>query len=253
MHPGAGIEVSWSSCNKPKEDFMINHITVLRPVAFAGVIFAAVPHLVAAELKVLPVDEAAKDASLLAFRDKLLDAIARRDLDYVVNQASNDIKLSFGGSFGTKDFRKSLTLSENDLAAEYKYRAAEMREGYWDALEQVLRMGGQFTARDVFEAPYTWTAKLPQDTDPYTTYLIINKNAPLRGRPSKYGAVIGTLSYDVVTGIEGGEGTKFQKVMLASGVQGFVHEGDLRSSIDYRARLQKLKGKWAITLFISGD
>ncbi|NNE25123.1 MAG: hypothetical protein HKN11_21185 [Rhizobiales bacterium] len=232
---------------------MIDRTVILWLFAMAWVFFASMPPSMAAEFRVLPVDEAAKDASLVTFRGKLLDAIARRDLDYVVGQASSDIKLSFGGSYGQKDFRKSLTLSAQDLADEYKHRAAEMREGYWDALEEVFRMGGQFTAADTFEAPYTWTAKLPQDADPYTTYLVITKDAPLRDRPSKYGAVISSLSYDIVTGIEGGEGTKFQKVKLASGAQGFVHEDHLRSSIDYRARLQKRNGKWTITLFISGD
>lgn len=221
--------------------------------ALTVVVFVSAPLAMAAGLKVPPVDEATKDASLVMFRGKLLDAIARRDIDYVVKQASSDIKLSFGGSYGQKDFRKSLTLSAKDLADEYKYRAAEMREGYWDALEEVFRMGGQFTDKNTFEAPYTWTAKLPHDADPYTTYLIITRNAALRERPSKYGAFIAALAYDVVTGIAGGEGTKFQRVKLASGTQGFVHKDDLRSSIDYRARLQKLNGKWAITLFISGD
>jgi hypothetical protein len=221
--------------------------------ALAIAFFVSAPLAIAAKLKVPPVDEAAKDSSLVTFRNKLLDAIVRRDIDYVVKQASSDIKLSFGGSYGQKDFRKSLTLSAKDLADEYKYRAAEMREGYWDALEEVFRMGGQFTAKNVFEAPYTWTTKLPHDADPYTTYLIITENAALRDRPSKYGAVITALAYNVVTGIAGGEGTRFQKVKLASGTQGFVHEDDLRSSIDYRARLKKLNGKWTITLFISGD
>ena len=232
---------------------MINREMMIWLVALAIVFFASVPFSVAAGPKVPPVDEASKDASLVEFRNKLLDAIARRDIDYVVKQASGDIKLSFGGSFGKKDFRKSLTLSEKDLADEYKYRAAEMREGYWDALEEVFRMGGRFTATNVFEAPYTWTTKLPGDSDPYTTYLITNKIAPLRDRPSKYCTIIYKLAYEDETGIAGGEGTKFQKVQLASGAQGFVHEDSLRSSIDYRARLQKHNGRWTITLFISGD
>lgn len=232
---------------------MTNRKWMTSLLALAIVVFISVPPSRAAGLKVPPVDEAPRDASLVTFRDNLLDAIARRDVDYVVEQASPEIRLSFGGSYGQKDFRKSLTLSAKDLADEYKYRAAEMREGYWDALEEVFRMGGRFTARNVFEAPYTWTPKLPRDHDPYMTYLVTRKDAAMRDRPSKYGAVIGKLAYDVVTGIAGGKGTKFKKVQLASGAQGFVHEDDLRSAIDYRARLVKQDGKWTITLFISGD
>ncbi|MGI9463889.1 MAG: SH3 domain-containing protein, partial [Aestuariivirgaceae bacterium] len=209
---------------------MTNRISLPQLLVCASLYFAFIPLSMAAGPKVPPVDEAAQDPTFLTYRDKLLDAIVRRDVDYVVKQAAGDVKLSFGGSFGRKDFRKNLTLSEKDLADEYKHRAAEMREGYWDALEEVFRMGGRFTATNVFEAPYTWTAKLPDDSDPFTTYLITNTTAPLRHRPSKYSTIIDILAYDVVTGVAGGEGTKFQKIKLASGTEGFVHEDDLRSS-----------------------
>jgi len=103
---------------------------------------------------------------LVTFRNKLLDAIVRRDIDYVVKQASSDIKLSFGGSYGQKDFRKSLALSAKDLADEYKYRAAEMREGYWDALEEVFRMAassrpGMSLKRPIPGPPSCCTTPIP--------------------------------------------------------------------------------------------
>jgi len=107
-----------------------------------------------AERKALPVDEASKDPSLVDFRARLLDAIVRRDVDYVVAQASSDIHLSFGGHAGREDFRNFLTLTEDDLADEYKHTAKAQREAYWDDLEEVLRMGGRFTAPDKFAAPY---------------------------------------------------------------------------------------------------
>jgi hypothetical protein len=204
--------------------------------------------------KALPADEAAKDATLVEFRQRLLDAIVRRDVDYVVNQAAVDIQLSFGGQAGREEFRRSLDNSTvSYLTSEGKHNADEAREQYWDALEEVLRMGGRFTKADVFEAPYTWTAKQPDGNDPFTTYFVISKAVPLRDRPSKYGSTVGTLSYDIVSSVIGGEGTKFQKVKLASGAQGFVHEDSLRSSIDYRAILKKNNQKWNITAFVSGD
>ena len=214
---------------------------------------APVPGLRAFDGKALPADEATEDPSLSQFRDRLLDAIVRRDVDYVVSQAATDIRLSFGGHAGKKDFRKFLTISEKDLADEFKLDAAEQREKYWDSLEQVLRMGGRFTDPNIFEAPYTWTSDRPDGSDHFATYFVISDNAPLRDRPSKYGAIVDTLSYVIVTAVIGGEGTEFLKVKLATGSQGFVHEDDLRSALDYRAILQRSDGEWRITAFISGD
>ena len=78
-------------------------------LALVVVVFVSAPPSIAAEFKVPPVDEAVKDASLVAFRDKLLDAIARRDIDYVVKQAAPDIKLSFGGNHGQEHGRDVAT------------------------------------------------------------------------------------------------------------------------------------------------
>ncbi len=203
--------------------------------------------------RIIPFDEAAKDKTFVDFRSQLLDAIAKRDVDFVVNQAAEDIKLGFGGNDGRTAFRKNLTLSPDDLAAEYKHEADRRRERYWDALEEVLRLGGKFTGESTFEAPYTRAADLPSDSDPYSTYLVISNNAALRDRPSKYGTLVGLVSYEIVTAIKGGEGTEFVKVKLSTGVQGFLHKDDLRSTVDYHAILRKVDGRWQLSVFVSGD
>ena len=212
-----------------------------------------VPGLQAFDGKARPADEATNDPSLLQFRDRLLNAIVQRDIDYVVSQAGTDIQLSFGGHAGRTDFRAFLSISEKGFADQCGLDAAEQRERYWDSLEQVLRMGGRFTDQDIFEAPYTWTAARPDGSDHFATYFVISDDAPLRDRSSKYGSIVATLSYDIVTAVDGGEGTKFLKVKLASGLQGFVHEDNLRSALDYRIILQRSNRDWRITAFISGD
>ena len=221
-------------------------------VVLVAIIFTAAVAR-AEERKALPVDEAGKDAAFAAFRDKLVDAVARRDVETVVARASADIQLSFGGHAGRKDFRDFLTISEDDLADEYKHEAASRREGYWDALEQVLRMGGRFTKPDTFEAPYTWTVVLKADDDPFATYFVIGADVPLRDRPSGFGKVAATLSHDIVTRIDGGEGTSFLKVKRADGVTGFVDKAQLRSPVDHRAIFEKRDGSWLMVTFIAGD
>lgn len=58
------------------------------------------------ERYVKPVDEAAKDASFLAFRAKLIAAAERHDANYVLRIIDPQIKLGFGGDDGIANFKK---------------------------------------------------------------------------------------------------------------------------------------------------
>lgn len=207
----------------------------------------------AAERKAMPVDEAAQVQGFEAYRNDLLAAIARRDVDAVVASAAPDIELSFGGDAGHDALRKFLTLSEDDLADDYKDQAAAMRESYWDAMEEMLRLGGKADGPEAFDAPYTWTVELSETDDPFTIYFVIDHDVPMRDRPNRHGAVIRTLAYDVVQAIDGGEGTGFLKVRLHSGEGGFVDKAQLRSAIDYRARFERGPAGWKMVFFLQGD
>jgi len=94
---------------------------------------------------------------------------------------------------------------------------------------------------------------VPDQHDPFQVYFVISGSAPLRGRPSKYGAVKALLSYDVVVADIEDSGTRFVKVKTASGLEGYVRDDHLRAYIDYRAVLAKSGGQWRMTLFIAGD
>ncbi|WP_417675087.1 hypothetical protein [Roseibium sp.] len=51
---------------------------------------------------------------------------------------------------------------------------------------------------------------------------------------NRHGAVEKVLAYDIVEVIDGGEGTSFHKLPLATGGTGFVDKAHLRSAVDYR-------------------
>lgn len=225
----------------------------LAAVLIFGSLSLAGSFALAAERKALPVDEAAQVQGFEAYRNDLLAAIARRDVEAVVASASKDVELSFGGDTGHDALRSFLTLSEDDLADEYKDQAAGMREGYWDALEEMLRLGGKADGPDAFDAPYTWTVELGENDDPFTTYFVIDRDVPMRDRPNRHGAVEKVLAYDIVEVIDGGEGTSFQKVRLATGETGFVDKVHLRSAVDYRARFERRPDGWKMVFFLAGD
>ncbi len=222
-------------------------------VAVFSVLAFSVPASADKQRKALPVDQAAQDPTFKHFRTRLLEAVARRDVDFVVSQASTDIHLSFGGHSGRKDFRKFLTLSEDAFSEEYKHLAAKEREAYWNNLEKVLKLGGRFTSKTEFSAPYTWTVPLKPDEDVFATRFVIGRSVALRERPNLESLVLARLAHDIVTVVEGGDGTPFSKVRMVSGKTGFVHEDYLRSAVDYRAHFTIRDGKWEMTRFLAGD
>lgn len=207
----------------------------------------------AEERKAAFVDQGSRNASFVAYRDKMLEAIIRRDVDEVVLAAAPQVHLDFGGGEGRAEFRQRLTLTEEDLSEEYGHLADEQREQYWEALEDVLRLGGVFTQPNRFEAPYTWSVELTESEEPFSTSFVVGTSVPLRGRPSKYGDVITLLDEDIVQVLEGGKGTEFMEIQLVDGQRGFVHKDSLRSPIDYRAIFEKKSGLWLMTAFIAGD
>jgi hypothetical protein len=203
--------------------------------------------------KAEPVDEAEQDQSFLIFRDALLAAVVKRDIETILAMSAEDIVLSFGGSDGRDAFRDFLEVDPNDFGADQKYEAPAMRERNWADLETVLRMGGVFNEQGDFVAPYTWAAEHPEEADPFEVMFVTGSGVALRERPIRFGDVLGRLDYDVVTFRNWVSGTSFVEIEKADGVVGFVHRDFVRFLVDYRAFFSKTDGNWKMTRFIAGD
>ena len=205
--------------------------------------FAATP-VHSEAVKILPVDEAAQDPDFLAFRDSLLAAVRRHDVDAVVAVATEDIKLSFGGGYGRDQFRQSLAADENGPYASY-----------WEELEWALKLGGVFDGAHgrQFCTPYMSCSgpHLCSDCDPFETLVAVSDRAPVYTAPDAAAPVLTYLSFDVVTLVD--HGHPWQKVRLADGRTGYVAFPDFRSQIGYRAYFEKREGHWQMRIFIAGD
>jgi len=207
----------------------------------AALLLLSVP-VPAEELKLTPVDEAAEDPAFLAFLDDLLAAIRRRDLEAVAAVASDDIKLSFGGSYGRATFREWLVEDDTGLGTSY-----------WVELERAIGLGGVFEGPGSFCTPYVFCLDIPDcDTcDPYETLIATSDRAPVYGSPDRSSEVVASLSYSVVRTLD--HGHPWQRIALPGGGTGYVTAPDFRSPIDYRARFENRDGRWLMTLFIAGD
>jgi hypothetical protein len=223
----------------------------LNRFTFIAVILAVFSlNLAAQERQVLPVDEAAKDASFKLFRDKLISAVRKRDSKYVLSIVDPKIQTGFGGEDGIANFKK-----------QWKINMA--KSPLWDELLFVLTHGGSFDARaknKTFYAPYVYS-KFPENLDAFEYSAIIEKNVKLLATPFAAAPVVATLNYSVVkVDFENSiksranpDNYTWLKVTTLGGKKGFVQEKFVRSSIDYRAGFEKKRGQWKLTFFLAGD
>ncbi len=229
--------------------------------ALTGLAVAAMAVPAPAEpFKALPVDEAGEEPALEALRDRLLDAVRRRDTDAVVALADADIALSFGGHFGRETLRSWLQGEDEMLWTGPLY---------WQQLQDVLELGGMWWDREresgpLFCAPYVFFADYPAEIDPFYVVMVIRDDAPLHSGPGPDHPVIATLSYDIAEIIDNGPGAPAGQpgapywlgIRTADGAhEGYAVSSDFRLPVDYRACFSRDAdtGQWVWDTFIAGD
>lgn len=200
---------------------------------------------------VRPVDEAAQDASFLAFRTKLIDAAERKDAAYILSILDPKISLSFGGDAGIADFKRI-------------WKITSKNSRFWGEFLRVVKNGGTFwkgeKGEKVFYAPYSFDS-FPQDLDAFMHHVIFGSDVNLRAAPGTDSRIVGQLSYNIVTveddpDSDAGKTRRergWSKVKTLGGQSGWVKNEFVRSPIDYRAGFQKKRGAWKMVTFIAGD
>ncbi len=196
-------------------------------------------------LKLEPVDQAAQDPSFVAYRDELLQAVHARDSAAVVNLAAIDVMLSFGGDAGRESLRRNLEGFEGWQG-----------EAYWLELQRVLELGGVFLEDGAFCSPYLACLDLPgcPECDPFETVFVTGKDVAARAEPDAGAAIVARFSYDVLQmDTDAYSGEDWYPVRLPGGGRAFLAHWDARMATDYRARFEKIGGRWRMTVFIAGD
>lgn len=202
------------------------------------------------EYQVTPVDEAKNDASFLAFREKFIAAVKKKDIKFLLDTLDRDVKGSFGGDSGIADFKRLWKL---DRPKESKL---------WNELSAVLNNGGTFSKESKtkeFCAPYSFTI-FPPDLDAFEHQMIFGNNVNLREKPDLKSPVVAQLSYNVIkvdydNSVKKPKSEDFAwlKIETLGGKKGFVSADFVRSPIDFRACFEKKNGAWKMTFFLAGD
>ncbi|MXO89603.1 SH3 domain-containing protein [Pontixanthobacter aquaemixtae] len=172
-----------------------------------------------------------------AFETKLKDAIARRDADLLMQLASEDVALDFGGGAGKQMWRDRLDGEYNN----------------WSDLAGTVALGCDRSAQaDSAAYPYFWSNH-QGNGDPYAAMLVTGNNVLLRSGPSPHARVKGRVSWNWVTGGYEAPVNGYHKVTTLSGQTGYMAEPYLRSLIDFRLIVSNTDDGWKITAFIAGD
>ncbi len=203
--------------------------------------------------KLNPVDEALTDTTFFIFREKLLEAVRRKDAFYLLEKTDGDVKYSFGDDGGVPGF---VQLWELD--------SPEGIEGspVWETLEDVLTKGGSFSdGGKTFTAPYFF-GLFPEEYDAFTYGLIVGKGVRMRAAPNLRAPVVKSLSYDIVEIVGktaafetiGGEEHPWVQVKLLDGREGYVWGKFIGSPIGFRAGFSRQEnGSWLMHFFVAGD
>jgi hypothetical protein len=197
-----------------------------------------------------PVDEASQDPSFLAFRTKLITAVDRKDAAYIYSIVDPKIRNGFGD-------RDTIAWFKRDWKLENK------NSKFWTTFALVIKNGGAFwsdgTNKNSFAAPYSFS-NWPDGLDAFEHSVVFGTDVNLREDPTMTGKVIAKLSYNIVKVEQEivpksgrSEYPGWKKIKTLGGLEGFVKEEFIRSSVDYRAGFEKKRGKWVMTFFLAGD
>jgi hypothetical protein len=198
----------------------------------------------AQEQVIMPVDEAAKDASWIAFKKRLLAAVEKRDRDHLLSILDPDVRNQSADTRGIAQFRKQWELDQSDSPL-------------WRELRSALLLGAAYMKRDrVMElcSPYV-LAKWPADVEPFGHGVLVAREALVQAEPSTRSSAIATLSYNIVAVIDWEvpdkeEGVKQTWVRIRHGAQeGYVPEEQIRSPIEQAACFVRTARGWRMTAF----
>jgi hypothetical protein len=206
---------------------------------------AIAPFARAQERKLEPVDEAARDLSWASFKNRLLEAVMKRDRKFVLSILDRNVRVGVDGVRGIPEFSKQWHLDEEDSPL-------------WRDLPSALFLGAAWAKREdrprELCAPYL-LAQWPRNMDPHAYGAIISKEALVKVAPSWDSPTVATLSFDIVpvadwevADKDGSYPQKWVKVRLR-GAEGYVPEEQIRSPIEQVACFVRTENGWRMTAF----
>jgi hypothetical protein len=193
-----------------------------------------------------PVDEGSTDPTWRAFRARFMATLRNHDRDTLLRLIDPEIAISFGNETqGIDGFRREWHLDER------------ANSNVWEVLSSLMSLGGTFTDRDSFCAPYVST-RFPADIDPAHMVVALRSNVPVFVAPTSTSSVVARLPFAIVStelsdAPQRIERNGWLRVLTPSGQYGYVRKELMRSPLDYRACFSRIGGRWLMVSLIAGD
>lgn len=198
-------------------------------------------------------DDAPKDPSFFAFRNKLMKAVEARDVAVLVSVLDPAIRNGFDAHEGIDEFKERWKLADKPEESPV-----------WRELHEVLRLGGKLSSgkdKSTFVAPYCFHA-LPEKFDAFEFGMIVGEGVRVRSKPDETSEAVAKVGRIVVRMLPGespveskigNETFPWRKVELPDGNVGYIWGKYVRSPIDYRAGFSNESGQWKMIYFLAGD
>jgi hypothetical protein len=215
----------------------------------AGCLLAALvllpAQLAAQERRLPPVDEAEKDGTWTSFRQQLLAAVEKRDLQYVLGVIDREVRNGSDAPRGLEEFRTQWHLDDSDTP-------------FWRELAAALALGSAWLARDdrprELCAPYL-LGKWPPEVDPLANGVVTARGAPVKAGPSAQSQTLATLTHALLRvmdwEVDDRDASSKQKWVRIHhrGREGYIAEEHMRSPIEHTACFAKGELGWRLTVF----
>ena len=203
----------------------------------------------AQELRLLPVDEAAKDQSWTSFKNRLITAVSKRDRKFILGILDPNVRGGAESARGIPEFRKQWEL-DSDASP------------LWQELPAALFLGAAYVKHDKGPrelcAPYV-SVRWPQDIDAFAGGALVAKEVFVKTAPSTASDTLATLSYHLVEVRDwevadraADSKQKWVRIRIPKG-EGYVPEEQIRSPIEHTACFVKGGNGWRLTGFGPGS
>lgn len=184
--------------------------------------------------KLMPIDQATTDPSLMQYLDDMLTAVRNQDTNALLAGIDPKIRTAF----------------------KKEWKPENSDSPIWDELEHIFTLGGTFNRTSPapqFWAPYIYSA-WPEGQDSFESLAVITTDVPLHKTAVISSPSMATLSFDIVKrGKEKSTDEHWIHVTTADGRSGWVESRLVRSPIGYRAGFTKRSGQWKMDALVSGD
>ncbi len=190
--------------------------------------------------QLMPYDEAERDQSLLAFRARMIQVVAFKEPERLVEMIDPKINIGLDQPSGPRAF------------VEF-WRPETIDSEIWEVLGSILQLGGGFVRSEngvMFCAPYVFV-NFPAERDILSHGVITQENIDLKQLPTTASLTLVSLSYDIVAVDDwneindesGTEAFRWVKVSTLGGKEGYVQRKHIRSPSDYSACFLQRKNK----------